>query len=197
MFTGLIEEVGILTAPAPRVRIACSTILDDLCEGDSVSVSGVCLTALDIGPDGFSADLAPETLRRTSLGDRKSGDRVNLERSVRADGRLGGHIVQGHVDGTANVLRFEELGDGNWWLDISLGSDLDRYVVEKGSISIDGISLTVASFKNGVLGMTIIPHTYQNTALRERRTGDRVNVEVDILAKYLEKLLRHANKPNN
>ena len=188
MFTGLIEEVGRIAAPAPRVRIRCSTILSDLKEGDSVSVSGVCLTALDIGPDGFSADLAPETLRRTSLGDRKVGDLVNLERSLRADARLGGHIVQGHVDGTAELLSLDELGDGNWWLKIRLPPQLDRYVVFKGSISIDGTSLTVASLESNILGVTIIPHTFQNTALHTRKPGDRVNIEVDILAKYLEKL---------
>ncbi len=188
MFTGLIEEVGRIAAPAPRVRIHCSTILSDLKEGDSISVSGVCLTALDIGPDGFSADLAPETLRRTSLGDRQVGDLVNLERSLRADARLGGHIVQGHVDGTAELLSLEELGDGNWWLKIRLPPELDRYVVFKGSISIDGTSLTVASLESNILGVTIIPHTFQNTALHTRKPGDRVNIEVDILAKYLEKL---------
>lgn len=188
MFTGLIEEVGRIAAPAPRVRIHCSTILSDLKEGDSVSVSGVCLTALNIGPDGFSADLAPETLRRTSLGDRHVGDLVNLERSLRADARLGGHIVQGHVDGTAELLSLDELGDGNWWLKIRLPPQLDRYVVFKGSISIDGTSLTVASLESNILGVTIIPHTFQNTALHTRKPGDRVNIEVDILAKYLEKL---------
>ena len=194
MFTGLIEEVGRIAAPAPRVRIQCSTILSDLKEGDSVSVSGVCLTALDIGPDGFSADLAPETLRRTSLGDRKVGDLVNLERSLRADARLGGHIVQGHVDGTAELLLLDELGDGNWWLQIRLPPELDRYVVFKGSISIDGTSLTVASLESNILGVTIIPHTFQNTALHTRRPGDRVNIEVDILAKYLEKLTHGYNR---
>lgn len=193
MFTGLIEEVGRIAAPAPRVRIRCSTILSDLKEGDSVSVSGVCLTALDIGPDGFSADLAPETLRRTSLGDRQVGDLVNLERSLRADARLGGHIVQGHVDGTAELLSLDELGDGNWWLKIRLPPQLDRYVVFKGSISIDGTSLTVASLESNILGVTIIPHTFQNTALHTRKPGDRVNIEVDILAKYLEKLT-HGDK---
>lgn len=188
MFTGLVEETGRILAPAPRMRVGCSTILSDLHEGDSICVSGVCLTALDIGPDGFSADLAPETLKRSSLGDRKPGDMVNLERSLRADQRLGGHIVQGHVDGTGEIVSLRELGDNNWWLDLRLPQDLDRYVVSKGSISIDGISLTVASIENCTVGITIIPHTYQHTSLSNRRVGDRVNIEVDILAKYLEKL---------
>lgn len=188
MFTGLIEEMGRIVEPAPRMRIACSRVLDDLREGDSVSVSGVCLTAVGIGRDGFSADLAPETLQRSSLGDRVPGDAVNLERPVRVDARLGGHIVQGHVDGTGEVLSLDALGDGNWWLKLRLPAELDRYVVFKGSITLDGISLTVASLDGGVLGATIIPHTYANTALSARRAGDRMNIEVDILAKYLEKL---------
>lgn len=188
MFTGLVEETGKIVAPAPRMQVACSTILSDLHEGDSICVSGVCLTAVEIGSDGFSADLAPETLRRSSLGDRKVGDVVNLERSLRADQRLGGHIVQGHVDGTGEIVSLRELGDENWWLDIRLPQELDRYVVFKGSISVDGISLTVASIENLILGITIIPHTYRHTSLGNRKVGERVNLEVDILAKYLEKL---------
>lgn len=188
MFTGLVEEVGTISAPAPRMRIACATVLSDIREGDSISVSGCCLTALDIGPDGFSADLAPETLKRTSLGDRQVGDAVNLERSLRVDQRLGGHIVQGHVDGTGELLAMEELGNGNWWLKVSVPAELDRYIVEKGSLAIDGISLTVARIAGGIAEVTIIPHTYSHTSLRDRRPGSRVNLEVDILAKYLEKL---------
>lgn len=188
MFTGLVEETGRIVAPAPRMRVECSTILSDLHEGDSICVSGVCLTAVEIGTDGFSADLAPETLRRSSLGDRKMGDVVNLERSLRADQRLGGHIVQGHVDGTGEIVSLRELGNENWWLDIRIPQELDRYVVFKGSISVDGISLTVASIENLILGITIIPHTYRHTSLGNRKVGERVNLEVDILAKYLEKL---------
>ncbi len=187
MFTGLIEELGAIAQPAPRVRIACRTVASDLREGDSISVSGVCLTALDVAPDGFSADLAPETLRRTSLGDRQVGDVVNLERSLRADQRLGGHIVQGHVDGTGELLSLRALENGNWWLDVRVPDALDRYIVEKGSIALDGISLTVASIRDGILGVAIIPHTYQATSLHARQPGARVNIEVDILAKYLEK----------
>ncbi len=188
MFTGLVEETGKIVAPAPRMRVSCSTILSDLHEGDSICVSGVCLTAVEIGSDGFSADLAPETLRRSSLGDRNVGDVVNLERSLRVDQRLGGHIVQGHVDGTGEIVSLRELGDENWWLDIRIPQELDRYIVFKGSISVDGISLTVASIENLILGITIIPHTYRHTSLGNRKVGERVNLEVDILAKYLEKL---------
>ena len=188
MFTGLVEEVGRIAQPAPRMRIACSTVLSDIHEGDSIAVSGCCLTALDIGPDGFSADLAPETLARTSLGERQVGDVVNLERSLRVDQRLGGHIVQGHVDGTGELLALEELGNGNWWLKVSIPTTLERYIVEKGSLAIDGISLTVARINEGIAEVTIIPHTYSHTSLRDRRPGARVNLEVDILAKYLEKL---------
>ncbi len=186
MFTGLIEQIGVIEQPAPRLRIRCA--FDDIREGDSIAVSGCCLTALDVSPAGFAADLAPETIRRTALGDLQPGDLVNLERSLRADQRLGGHIVQGHVDGTAELVALDELGDGNWWLKVELPADLERYVVFKGSLAIDGISLTVASIEGSLVGVTIIPHTYQQTSLRQRRPGSRVNIEVDILAKYLEKL---------
>ena len=186
MFTGLIEQLGVVEQAAPRLRIRCC--LEDLREGDSIAVSGCCLTALDVSPSGFSADLAPETLRRTALGDRQPGDLVNLERSLRLDQRLGGHIVQGHVDGTGELVALRELGGQNWWLEVRIPPELNRYIVTKGSIAIDGISLTVASLDNGLLGVAIIPHTYQRTALRQRRPGDRLNLEVDILAKYVEKL---------
>lgn len=193
MFTGLVEEVGRIVAPAPRMRIACSTVLSDLREGDSVSVSGCCLTALSPDGSAFEADLAPETLRRTSLGNRKPGDAVNLERSLLATARLGGHIVQGHVDGTAELIALDELGNGNWWLRVMLAEGLDRYVVEKGSIAIEGISLTVAAISGRLVEVTIIPHTYSHTSLRERRIGDRLNIEVDLLAKYVEKLTVRAS----
>lgn len=186
MFTGLIEQVGTVVSPAPRLRVACR--FDDVKEGDSISVSGCCLTALDITSEGFSADLAPETVKRTKLGDLTAGAFVNLERCLRASDRLGGHIVQGHVDGTGTILAFDELGGGNWWLKIQLPEGLERYVVAKGSIAIDGISLTVAALSGSVVEITIIPHTIANTALRGAKRGDRVNIEVDVLAKYLEKL---------
>lgn len=188
MFTGLIEEVGRVAERAPRLRVECRRVLEDLREGDSISVSGVCLTAVEVNAGGFSAHVAPETLRRTSLGDRAPGDAVNLERAVRADQRLGGHIVQGHVDATGEMVSLEPLGDGNWWLKVRIPEQLDRYVVFKGSIALDGISLTVASIESCIVGVTVIPHTFENTSLGSLKPGSRMNVEVDLIAKYLEKL---------
>jgi riboflavin synthase len=194
MFTGIIEEVGLVAGITPvaagaRLKIRCSRVLEDASEGSSIAVNGVCLTALDLQLDSFSADLAPETLRRSNLGDLVVGSRVNLERPLLPTGRLSGHIVQGHVDGTGEVLRFEALGEDNWWLSVRVPPELDRYLVFKGSIAIDGISLTIASLEDGVLGVTIIPHTVRHTNLAQYQAGARVNLECDMLAKHVEKLL--------
>ena len=195
MFTGIVEETGSVASiemqPAgdARLLIACRTVLEDAREGSSIAVNGVCLTALDVTPESFRADLAPETLRRTNLGDLKIGSLVNLERPLLPTGRLSGHIVQGHVDGTGELIGFEALGDDNWWLSIRVPADLDRYLVYKGSVAVDGISLTVATLENGVMGITIIPHTYEMTCLNRYRPGDRLNIECDILAKHVEKLM--------
>ncbi len=198
MFTGIIEELGTVDSVAmragaqgnsARLRVRCSKVLEDAAEGCSIAVNGVCLTALDLRPDSFAADLAPETLKRSNLGDLKAGGRVNLERPMSPAGRLSGHIVQGHVDGAGEFLSLETLGDENWWLRIRVPAELDRYLVYKGSIAIDGISLTVASIEAGVVAVTIIPHTYRNTTLAGYRPGSRVNIECDVLAKHVEKLL--------
>ncbi|MGH9632636.1 MAG: riboflavin synthase [Bryobacteraceae bacterium] len=194
MFTGIIEEVGRVEAvetasPEARLRVACDMVLSDATLGCSIAVSGVCLTAVDIRSGSFTADLAPETLRATSLGDLRPGALVNLERPLLATGRLGGHVVQGHVDGAGEFLSLELLGGGNWWLRLRVPEELDRYIVYKGSLAIDGISLTVAAIEDRIVSVTIIPHTYQNTALRDHQPGDRVNLECDIFAKYLEKML--------
>ena len=159
-------------------------------EGASIAVNGVCLTAVDLKPDSFSADLAPETLRRSNLGGLRAGSRVNLERPMSPGGRLSGHIVQGHVDGTGEFLCLDELGDENWWLRIRVPAELDAFLVYKGSIAIDGISLTIAALEGDVLTVTIIPHTYRNTTLAGYRAGSRLNLECDVLAKHVEKLLR-------
>jgi riboflavin synthase len=190
MFTGIIEELGTVAACKPRLVVKCSTVMQDAREGASIAVNGVCLTAVDLTPDSFAADLAPETLARTNLGDLRAGSRVNLERPVTPATRLSGHIVQGHVDGTAEVIGLEEIGDKNWWVKVRVPAELDRYLVHKGSIAIDGISLTIAALENDVLGVTIIPHTYAQTTLGSRRVGERVNLEVDVLAKHVEKLIR-------
>ncbi len=194
MFTGIIEELGTVADFEPRsagarLRVTCSTVLSDAEQGSSIAVNGVCLTALDLTPDSFSADLAPETLARTNLGDLRAGSRVNLERPVTPATRLSGHIVQGHVDATGELLALDELGDGNWWLKVRVPAALDRYLVHKGSIAIDGISLTIASLEGDVLCVTIIPHTRAVTNFCSRRAGERLNLEVDVLAKHVEKLL--------
>ena len=197
MFTGIIEELGsvlnIETLPAgARLRIACRTVLADAFEGSSIAVNGVCLTALDLRDGAFSADLAPETLARTSLGRLGPGSPVNLERPLQVGARLSGHIVQGHVDGTGRVQSVEELGEGNWWLRIEIPPELDRYVVYKGSIAVDGISLTVARVEDRTVAITVIPHTYRATCIGAYKPGDLVNLECDIFAKYLEKMIQES-----
>ncbi|HEY1337310.1 MAG TPA: riboflavin synthase [Bryobacteraceae bacterium] len=195
MFTGIIEELGTVESvetrsAGARLKVRCRTVRADMTEGASIAVNGVCLTAVDLRPESFSADLAPETLRRSNLGDLRTGSRVNLERPLSPTGRLSGHIVQGHVDGTGEFLALEALGDENWWLRIRVPANLDPFLVFKGSIAIDGISLTIAALEADVLAVTIIPHTYRNTTLGSYRAGARVNLECDVLAKHVEKLLR-------
>lgn len=195
MFTGIIEELGTVASvqarsAGSRLQVRSSTVMGDLREGASIAVNGVCLTAVDVKPDSFSADLAPETLRRSNLGELRPGSRVNLERPLAPTSRMSGHIVQGHVDATGEFLSLEALGDENWWLRVRVPAELDAFLVYKGSISIDGISLTIAALEGDVLSVTIIPHTYRNTTLGGYRTGSRVNLECDILAKHVEKLLR-------
>ena len=192
MFTGIIEETGELESfesreAGARIRVNCKQAVSDAVEGSSIAVNGVCLTALEVTPSGFSADLAPETLRRTNLGDLRPGSLVNLERPLLATGRLNGHVVQGHVDGTGELLGLERLGADNWWLRVRVPPELERYLVFKGSVALDGMSLTVAALEDDVLSVTIIPHTYHATALRKAAPGSRVNVECDIFAKYADK----------
>ncbi len=194
MFTGIVEEVGRIESGA-RFSVRCNRVLSDLTLGASIAVNGVCLTAVDIRPDGFSADLAPETLDRTNLGDLRAADPVNLERPLMLQTRLSGHMVQGHVDGTGVLASLTELGDGNWELTVQVPRDLDRFLVYKGSIAIDGISLTIASVQDALVKVAIIPHTYQATNLSARKPGDRLNVECDVLAKHVDKLLAHLTVP--
>jgi riboflavin synthase len=194
MFTGIIEELGAVEAiearaNGARIRVRCTTVLEDSPAGASIAVNGVCLTAIELAAGGFAADVARETLSRSTLGQLKKGDLVNLERPLAAGGRLGGHIVQGHVDGVGEIVSVEQLGGGDWWLEVRVPAPLARYTAEKGSIAIDGISLTVATLESDVVSVSVIPHTYENTVLRVRRPGDRVNIECDILAKYVERLL--------
>ena len=193
MFTGIIEELGSIEsiqmgATGAKLRVRCNTVLADAVPGCSIAVNGVCLTALDLAPDSFAADLAPETLARTSLGSLSTGSRVNLERPLLATGRLNGHIVQGHVDGTGEITRLDRLGEGNWWLEVRVPHPLLKYCVHKGSICLDGISLTIASLDGDLLGVTIIPHTHSCTNLHTKRPGVSINLECDVIAKYVERL---------
>ncbi len=162
--------------------------------GDSISVSGCCLTVVDFSAHHFSADLSGETLARTSLGAKKAGDLVNLERPLAVGARLGGHFVQGHVDGTGRVTRLAPEGD-SWWLSVRVPENLRRYIAEKASIAIDGISLTVAKWHNGIADIAVIPFTYTHTSVHTMVPGAAVNLEVDILAKYVESLLDARKAP--
>lgn len=184
MFTGIVEELGsVASLDGPRLRIQASTVLGDVAMGASTAVNGVCLTVVAWGDDWWEADVSDETFARTSLGDLQPGDRVNLERPVRLEDRLGGHLVQGHVDAVGVVV--EPAPD----LRVRLPENLMRYVVEKGSITVDGVSLTVVDAVDDTFSVALIPHTAEVTTLGIRQPGDPVNLEVDVMAKYAERLL--------
>ena len=195
MFTGIVEEVGRVTrieqgGENRRITIAAENAPRELQSGHSVAVSGVCLTALDIKPGSFCADLAPETWVRTSFSRMHEGALVNLELPMKADGRFGGHIVQGHVDGVGKLIALERIADSeNWWLRIELPRDVEKYTVYKGSVCIEGISLTVAKLEDGICTIAIIPHTVEMTNLNSLKPGDPVNLEADLIAKYVEKMM--------
>jgi riboflavin synthase len=195
MFTGIIEEVGRVTGVAQensnrRLTVGASQLNRELKQGDSIAVSGVCLTAVEITPTSFAADLAAETWKRTSFSRIKKDALVNLELPMRADGRFGGHIVQGHVDGTGKFLALDRVRDADdYWLRIEIPPELARYVIFKGSLSIEGISLTVAQVEATKVTAAIIPHTVQMTNLKSLKPGDAVNLEVDMVAKYVEKMI--------
>lgn len=197
MFTGIVEEIGTIQniqkgRHSAILSIQADLILSDLKIGDSVAVNGVCLTATSLSPQGFTADVMHETLDRSSLSRLKNGSHVNLERAMPADGRFGGHIVAGHVDGMGTIQKIRR-DDTAVWYTIQAAPSILRYIVEKGSITIDGISLTVARVSAGDFSISAIPHTVQITTLGERREGDLVNLENDIIGKYVEKLLTPAD----
>ncbi len=195
MFTGLIEEVGRVKSIVERdgkrhLTIVAERTPRELKKGDSVAVSGVCLTAVALSPNSFGADLAEETWKLTSFSRITEGALVNLELPMKADGRFGGHVVQGHVDGTGKFLGMERIpGAEDYWLHIEIPPELERYVVYKGSIAIEGISLTVARVEGRKVTIAIIPHTSQMTNLHSLKPGDPVNLETDIIAKYVEKMI--------
>ena len=194
MFTGLVEELGTVRAVIPngtgaRLEIEAAIVLADAVLGASIAVNGCCLTAVELAEGWWAADAVEETLRRTSLGALHAGDRVNLERPVRLEDRLGGHIVQGHVDGVGEIAERQTLPDGSTRVVVTADADILRYVVEKGSIAVDGVSLTVAGVDEKTFEFALIPHTATVTTLGIKGPGDPVNLEVDLLAKYVERLL--------
>lgn len=200
MFTGLIQETGTISEIKPmrakdgrvltRVTVKAKKVPSQLRTGDSVAVSGVCLTAVQIKRRQFSADLAEETMQRTSFMRLKKGSAINLELPARPQDRLGGHIVQGHVDGVGKVVSMARIkGRDDWRLVIEIPDGLARYVVAQGSIAVEGISLTVAAIDGNRIEIAIIPHTWESTSMRDVRAGDQINLEVDVLAKYVEKMV--------
>jgi len=203
MFTGIVEEVGKVTTikqerGTRRLTVAATHLAKELRKGDSIAVSGVCLTAVDITPGSVTFDLADETWKRTSFSRMHEGALVNLELPMRADGRFGGHIVQGHVDGTGEFLALDRIpGADDYWLHIRIPADLARYVIFKGSLCIEGISLTVAQIEGLEVTVAIIPHSWEMTNLRSLKAGDPVNLEADMIAKYVEKMMKgeSANSP--
>ena len=189
MFTGIIEEVGkVISATENKVTIAAKTVLEDVKIGDSIAVNGVCLTVTSVNTSFFDADISPETMRITALGKLKTGSAVNLERALPANGRFGGHIVSGHIDGLGRCKSILKENDF-YKVSVELPTEIAKYTVKKGSISINGISLTIADINYNTVSLAIIPHTFQNTNLQNLRIGDFVNIETDILAKYIEKFL--------
>ncbi|MDG2027836.1 MAG: riboflavin synthase [Acidimicrobiales bacterium] len=195
MFTGLVEEVGTVRSVTPggggaRVAIEAAVVLDDAALGASIAVNGCCLTVVEFDNNSWTADAVPETIDRTNIGALQPGDRVNLERPLAANGRYGGHVVQGHVDAATAITAVDELADGSFRYTFSLPPSLADYVVEKGSIAVDGISLTVAAVDSSSFSIALIPHTHEVTTLGARTVGDQVNLEADVLAKYVERLVR-------
>lgn len=192
MFTGIIEETGIIKAIRPGARssqltIQAKVVVEDVKVGDSISTNGICLTVTAFGSDYFMVDVMPETIRQTSFNILKPGSIVNLERAMRLNDRIGGHLVSGHIDGTGKIVHRRE-EDNAVWFKISAGETIMRYIVDKGSVALDGISLTVATTDAGSFSVSVIPHTWKNTTLQNKKAGDILNIECDIIAKYIEKL---------
>ena len=198
MFTGLIEEIGHIKTierggKAIRLSISANKIMDDVKIGDSIATNGICLTVVSYDSTGFTADVMPETMNRTSFGSLGIGSRVNLERAVRVGDRLGGHMVSGHVDGLGEIVG-QEKDDNAIWVSIAAPSNILKYVIEKGSIAIDGISLTVAYVDEKMFKVSIIPLTQDDTTLTSKKAGEKVNLECDMTAKYIEKFMFHRDE---
>jgi riboflavin synthase len=195
MFTGIVEELGrVASLDGTRLRVACSTVREDAGPGASVAVNGVCLTVVQDDGTSLAFDLSEETLRRSALGRLAVGDAVNLERAATLSTRLGGHLVQGHVDGVGRVASMRGDAEGGAWLTVYVPEELRRYLVEKGSMTVDGVSLTVAALDADTFSVALIPHTLAVTTFGSARAGDPVNLEVDVIAKYVERLLEGARR---
>lgn len=198
MFTGIIEEIGKIKSitrgsRSVALEVQAKKVLEDTKVGDSIATNGVCLTVTSLTGAGFRADVMPETMRRSNLGTLKPGDRVNLERALCLSSRLGGHIVAGHVDGTGRITDIQR-DDIAVWITISADAQLLRYMIEKGSITVDGVSLTIAYVDESAFRVSVIPHTQEETTLTGKHTGDIVNLENDMIARYVEKLMGRENK---
>jgi riboflavin synthase len=198
MFTGIVEELGVVKnivniGQGRKFEIAAPKILNGVSNGDSMCINGVCLTVVRVSVNSFDVEAVPETLIRSTLAQIKVGDRANLERALRADGRLGGHFVQGHVDGIGVIQDIQKRNPGSWFT-VKIGDDISQFVVEKGSIAVDGISLTVAEKRADLISIAVIPFTLSSTNLSEKAIGDRVNIEVDIIGKYVRSFFEKPDK---
>lgn len=195
MFTGIIEEIGIISKiisfpGGKRLKIAAQKVLDDLDIDQSIAISGICLTTVETDKNSFTVEVVGETLQKTTMALVKEDIPVNLERALRLNDRLGGHWVQGHVNGIGKVMRFEKRGD-SWYLEVSLSANLMKYVIQEGSIALDGISLTIAQVMDNRIGISVIPHTYKNTTISNYKIGQSINIETDFLARYIENFLNN------
>ncbi len=194
MFTGIIEEVGHIKtirsiSGGKRFNISARTVCENTKKGDSIAVNGVCLTVTEIGTDNFWTEAVGETLKKTTIDEMKNGTAVNLERALQLQDRLGGHIVQGHVNAVGRITNITKLGD-NYLLEFNFPYEIRKYIINEGSVAVDGISLTVAEVSNKIIKISVIPHTWQNTNLHDRKIGDRINIESDLLAKYIENMIK-------
>lgn len=193
MFTGIVEEIGLVKevvygSKSIKLTIKCEKIMDDVKIGDSIAVNGICLTVASLDNGVFTADVMPQTMRKTNLGSLRAGEKVNLERALRPVDRMGGHVVSGHIDGTGVILS-KEKEDNAIWLEISAPSDILKYIVVRGSVALDGVSLTAAYVDENCFKVSLIPHTASVTILGSKKPGDRINIECDMLGKYVEKLM--------
>lgn len=198
MFTGLIEEIGKISSivgipGGKRLKISASKILDDLKVDDSVAVNGICLTVTKLEKDSFICEAVGATIAKTTLQNFQIGEEINLERAMRLSDRLGGHLVQGHVNGIGTIIQIQKPGD-NYYVEIMIPTEIKKYLVEEGSIAVDGISLTIARLEDDTFGVSVIPHTWANTIIKNKKPGSRVNIETDVIAKYVEKLLMKTGK---